>query len=422
MPPVKSAKSSDTVQTSVPIAGDSFSIPVSGYISPENIAEQIYKRNLELLRYGRRAEQLLYEVAEAVVAVNLDKQITLFNRAAETMLGIKSSDVNGKNLDDIIKIQDESGKKILLSTYCYGDSSDNKNNILENVELLAPYRSYYVNISFSAITQSDDQKEWLIAMTDITKQKELDKSKNEFISVTSHELRTPLTIIKSYLWMLANKGGDLNDKQKDYLTKAIEGSERLLSIINDTLDIARMEQNKTKFVLESLDLIDFTKSMIEDFKVKTDEKNLFLNFVPYDNNPIIITADKAKLGEIFLNFLGNALKFTQEGGIKILIDPYKEDYVKVSIVDSGLGILPEDIDRLFLKFGRLDNSYTTVARIGGTGLGLYIARNLVSKFGGDVGVTSEGLGKGSTFWFTLPIQKEGSLFDIASHSKITTLI
>ena len=415
MQKVSSAATSIDKQNINTIA-DSFSVPVSGYISPENIAEQIYKRNLELLRYGRRAEQLLYEVSEAVVAVNSDKKITLFNRAAENMLGIKSNDVNGKDLDEIIKIQDESGNQILLSTYCYEDTSNSLNNSLESVVLFAPYRNYFVNISFSAITQSEDQREWLIAMTDITKQRELDKSKDEFISVTSHELRTPLTIIKSYLWMLENKGGDLNEKQKDYLSKALEGSERLLSIINDTLDIARMDQNKTKFVLETFDLVDFTKSILEEFKMKADEKNLSLDFSSQDTN-YIVTADKSKLGEIYMNFMGNALKFTQEGGISVGIEPTANDYVKITIKDTGVGISPEDIDRLFLKFGRLDNSYTTVARIGGTGLGLYIARNLVKKFGGDVGVFSSGLGKGSTFWFTLPIQKDG-----ASVDKVTSLI
>lgn len=237
------------------------------------------------------------------------------------------------------------------------------------------------------------------------KLKALDKTKDEFISVASHELRTPMTAIKGYLWMLENKGGNLVDKQKNYLKRANNGVTRMLALINDMLDISRIEQGRILLERQATDLGPIITTVVDELTVPATDKNLKLTYVnPQENLPAVL-ADPNKTHEILVNLIGNAIKYTNRGSVEIKAGPDKTgEYVRVAITDTGRGISPEDLPRLFKKFGRLDNSFVTAAEAEGTGLGLYITKSLVEQHGGQIGVESK-IRTGSTFWFTLPIQK-----------------
>ncbi len=369
-------------------------------VNPLLFTKELYKKNAELLEQRRRIEQLLYSVSEAIFAVDRDHKITLFNRAAERLVGKRSVEVLGKTADEVISINYEKGLPIKSSDYAFQTTSDKSEH--NAVILTAGIKQYYVNLKAALSEEGLDARECIVILTDITREKELEKTKDDFISVTSHELRTPMTIIKSYLWMLGNeKKGTLNDKQKEYLEKAIKGAERMLNLINDTLNISRIEQGRIEFKMEMANFKEILDEICTDFKIKTDEKNIYLKETLMIENEIKVFVDRNKLREIITNFLGNSYKFTKEGGIEIKVEPTEDNKIKVSIIDTGRGIDPEDLPKLFHKFGRLDNSYTTVAESGGTGLGLYIVKSLVEKMGGEVGCASDGLNKGSTFWFTL---------------------
>ncbi len=370
--------------------------------SPQNIAKELYKKNLELLKQGRRIEQLLYSVSEAILAINKDNKITISNRALETMLGLDEAQVLGKDADKLLTLTTENNKPIKLSKLCFVPAKPNQ--AIQGV-ILRGKRNYYVNIKTAVLESEDvDTPECLITITDITSEKMLDDLKDDFLSVAAHELRTPMTIIKSYIWMLmSNKAGELSDKQRDYLEKAEGGTERLIALVNDMLNISKIEQGRLEYNLEKVNLTEILTELGTEFKLKTDEKNLYLH-LEIDKNIQVFT-DKNKLTEIITNLVGNAIKFTDTGGITIRAQKLKDRYVKVSIIDTGKGIKKQDLSRLFRKFGRLDNSYRTVAEAGGTGLGLYITKNLIEKMGGSIGVISEGIGKGSTFWITIPVKE-----------------
>jgi signal transduction histidine kinase len=237
----------------------------------------------------------------------------------------------------------------------------------------------------------------------------LNKLKDEFLSVASHELRTPMTIVKSYLWMLEKqKSGKLNSKQMDYLQKALEGTQRMIALINDMLDISRFEQKKVTFDLRQINICEAVSDSITSFEVQAKEKGISIVF---DNKctDLFVDADEIKLRDIMTNLIGNAIKFTKEGEIRVGVED-GQDFVKIWVKDSGSGIDPVDLDRLFHKFARIDNSYTIASDAGGTGLGLYIVKLYIEGMGGKTGAWSEGLTKGSTFWCTLPknkIQKFG---------------
>ncbi len=371
---------------------------------PDNktIAQEIYKRNRELLEQRRRTEQLLYSVSEAVVAVDKNLNITFLNSTAERIFKIKSDETLGKPVHAMIKIQTEKGIPINPDEYCFNDvpAKEETNYIV----LTAPDRTYYINLK-SRVVDPETSDECVLTITDITQQIELEKTKDEFIYVTSHELRTPITIIKSYLWMMQSaKGGGLSDKQKEYVEKAARGTERLLALINDTLSISRIENGKTQFVLEDINLKPVITEMSADFKVKTDEKGLKL-LVDVPEELKHVKADKNKIRELFINYFGNSIKFTSVGSITIkaenIVKPLG-DYVRVSIIDTGKGVAKENLNKLFLKFGRIDSTYQTVAESSGTGLGLYIVKTMVEAMGGSVGADSAGIDKGASFWFELP--------------------
>ncbi|OGC68685.1 hypothetical protein A2415_01895 [candidate division WWE3 bacterium RIFOXYC1_FULL_39_7] len=233
------------------------------------------------------------------------------------------------------------------------------------------------------------------------KLEQLDRLKDDFLSVASHELRTPMTIIKSYLWMLnAGKGGQLNQKQTEYLNKAVTSTERMIALINDMLNISRMEQGRVEFDIKKLDIVELIRDILVDLKVKADERKIYLE-LENQNEQMFGFTDLGKFTEILINLIGNSLKFTREGGIKVKVTE-DDNYVNVSVIDTGAGISIEDQKHLFHKFGRLDNSYQTVAESGGTGLGLYIVKLYIEGMRGTVQASSDGINKGSTFSFTIP--------------------
>ena len=231
--------------------------------------------------------------------------------------------------------------------------------------------------------------------------KVLNKMKDEFLTIASHELRTPMTIIKSYLWMLEQeKAGGLNKKQKNYLKKATTGTQRMINLINDMLDISKFEQNKIKFNIKQVEICSVIKDIINSFEPKVKEKGIYLTLEP-DCKDVFVDVDEEKIREVIINLVDNATNFTDKGGIEIGIDN-KQTYYRVWVKDTGKGIDPMNLKKLFHKFGRLNKSYTVATEAGGTGLGLYIVKLYVEGMGGKVGAWSEGEEKGSIFWIDLP--------------------
>ncbi|OGD95219.1 hypothetical protein A3A48_02875 [Candidatus Curtissbacteria bacterium RIFCSPLOWO2_01_FULL_37_9] len=258
--------------------------------------------------------------------------------------------------------------------------------------------------------------------------KELDKLKDDFVSVASHELRTPMTAIKSYLWMALNKlslqsssppaGLKLSlqsssspaglkkqdqlspEDLKRYLSRSYISVERLINLVNDMLNISRIEGRRIALKLEGTDLYQLTSDVVEEVIIKAKEKDIKVNIInkPYSR----VLCDKDKIHEVLLNLIGNSLKFTKNGGQISVGFVEKPPYVLTSVSDNGIGIAPENINNLFTKFGRLESSYVAVAESGGTGLGLYICKSLIELHKGTISAKSSGLGKGTTFSFTLP--------------------
>lgn len=372
-------------------------------IDIKKITEQLYIKNLELLDQRKRTEELLYNISEIVITIDKDYKVTFANKTTQKILELKGhQDIIGKDINEIIKVK-HGDKYFNTKEYCFDNSKTGhriKNLILETPN---KNKTMYVTLTTFTITyETSKNTECLITITDITEEKMLGKMKDEFLSLAAHELRTPITIIKGYLWLLVQeKAGKLNAEQKNYIQTVITSAENMHNLVNDMLNISRIEQGKTTFKIEKLDILNELKANVEGLQIKAKEKNIYLNLIYDVKHEYSAFADKTKLIEVFLNLVGNSIKFTKTGGINVLLE-HMDKYVKVSVIDTGIGISKEDQLKLFNKFGRIDSSYQTVAEIQGTGLGLYITKQYIEKMSGEIGMESEGVGKGCTFWFTLP--------------------
>lgn len=235
------------------------------------------------------------------------------------------------------------------------------------------------------------------------KLQELDKLKDDFVSIASHELRTPMTAIRSYVWMALHKADiPLSQKLQRYLYRTLISTERLINLVNDMLNISRIESGRVQITPQVFDIQSIVKEVVTEVDIKAKEKNLQLKIVEDPTLPKVF-ADPDKVHQVLLNLVGNALKFTPANGVITLSFFSDGKEVEVLVKDSGVGILKEDLAKLFTKFGRLESSYEHSSSTGGTGLGLYICKSLINMMKGRVWATSEGIGKGTTFIFTLPV-------------------
>ncbi len=228
--------------------------------------------------------------------------------------------------------------------------------------------------------------------------KELDKMKDEFLSVASHDLRTPMTAIKGYLWLMLKKLNTFPEDSGEKLRRIYNSTERMIALINDMLDISRIEGGRIEIVHEEFNIVDTAKEVEQELLGQTEERHQ--QFI-IENGTYMVRADRNRTHEVLVNLIGNAIKFTPNGGSIHVTFRERGGSVVTSVTDSGIGIAKEDIQKLFKKFGRIDNSDKMPTHVPGTGLGLYICKKIIELSGGEISVTSE-KDKGSSFIFSLP--------------------
>jgi len=235
------------------------------------------------------------------------------------------------------------------------------------------------------------------------KLKELDKQKDEFVSMAAHELRSPLTAIKGYVSMvIEGDTGDIPEKARQYLADSMAVTDRLVRLVNNMLNVTRIEEGRIVYQLEETSLIRAVQEIYNSSRVEAERKELkFVINIPngLEDN---VKVDPDRIREVIGNLVSNAIKFTEKGKVQIIMTNPKPEIVRVEVSDTGPGISQEEQAKLFQKFYRAES---TAGKTFGTGLGLYITRILIEKFGGRMGVISE-LDKGSNFWFELSAIKK----------------
>lgn len=242
--------------------------------------------------------------------------------------------------------------------------------------------------------------------------KELDQLKDEFVSIASHELRTPMTAIKSYLWMALNQPNQkIKEPLKKYLDISYNSTERLIRLVNDMLTVSRIERNKIELRKEPTDMTMVVQLVYDELKITADEKQIEFTF-DHPKAKLLVLGDKEKLREVIQNLVGNALKFTPEKGVIRLVAKTQKNTIQIAVSDTASGIPKDSIGKLFQKFSKIEYSYSKHSSQPGTGLGLYISKQIVSLHNGDIEVQSE-VGAGSTFTVILPLYQQPKGGDVS---------
>ena len=233
---------------------------------------------------------------------------------------------------------------------------------------------------------------------------ELDKMKSEFISMAGHQLRAPLTVIKGYTSLIMEGTIDgASQKIKDTLGKVMFSTDQLVKLVSSLLDLSRIETGKIRYEFIEGDLAAVVEEVIDKFRPNAQKRGLSIVFENKAGDALN-TFDRDKIREAAVNYLDNAIKYSASGTTIAVTLELRDGHIRLSIKDGGFGISQEDIPKLFGKFSRLNEARNIDPN--GIGIGLYFVKRVVEDHGGKVGVYSEGAGKGSTFWFELPIKKE----------------
>ena len=230
--------------------------------------------------------------------------------------------------------------------------------------------------------------------------KELDRLKSMFLASVSHELRTPLNSVIGFTgWLLMGMEGDLNEEQRKQLTMVKFSANHLLDLINDILDISKIEAGKMELSIEKFEIAEIVNDVVSSVLPLAKDKELGLMYdIP---KGIILNSDKRRIKQILMNLVSNAIKFTDQGNVKIEVKLLNNKDLEVTVSDSGIGIKKEDMEKLFQPFQQIDMSSSKSHE--GTGLGLYLSKKIIDLLHGDISVTSQ-FGKGSEFKFIFPIK------------------
>lgn len=248
--------------------------------------------------------------------------------------------------------------------------------------------------------------------------KRLDKAKSEFVSIASHQLRTPLTIIKGYISLLSEGSfGPVNEQTQKVLNRIYLSNERLIKLVNDLLDLSRIESGKMQYMPSDFDMTELMDSVAEEFKIPALDKEIQIKWKKPEEE-IHAWGDQQKVRQVVFNLVDNALKYTPAGTIEIKLEKY-DDKAKLSVKDSGIGMSQTTIELLFKKFSRGEKVPTINTE--GTGLGLYVAKRIVEDHKGKIWAESLGESKGSVFYMELPTKNPVPKLNIVPYKELSVI-
>lgn len=266
---------------------------------------------------------------------------------------------------------------------------------------------YFLKINISPIFDEYGKIVFCVAiMRDVSKEKEIEQAKSDFVSIVSHQLRTPLTVIKGYVSMLKEAGfGVLSDQQRVILSKVYDSNEHLINLVQDLLNMSRIEAGRIKYDFEEGQLEDIVNNIVEEMTNVAQEKGLYLKYDKPTSPLPKIRVDKEKIRQVIINFIDNSIKYTPQGGLSVSLSA-TADHVRFEVSDTGLGIKEDEMNNLFNKYSRGSDDSSKTKTIKGTGLGLYVAKMMVEAHKGVIGASSDGENKGAIFYFEIPVIKK----------------
>ena len=355
-----------------------------------------------------KSDVVINAIDDGVLAISKDGNIELINPSAQQIIGWDQGDALGLNWKSVLKLVTSDGKDVEdLENPIVQSLSKNQPTHNDKLFLLTSSEKRIL-VSIVSSPVGTDGEGIIVVFRDITKEKAEEREQAEFISTASHEMRTPVASIEGYLGLALNPAtAHIDEKARDFITKAHESAQHLGRLFQDLLDISKVEDGRMKNNPKIINVNEFLKDIFDGLATKASEKQLNYIFMPdivgeskeKSLQPIFYAnIDPDHFREVVSNLIENAIKYTPSGEVVVNVTG-DDKQISISVKDSGIGIPAEDIPHLFQKFYRVDNSDTR--EIGGTGLGLYLSRRLAEAMSGNLRVESK-YKEGSTFYLEIP--------------------
>lgn len=371
--------------------------------------------NSKLESERNKSDLILASIDDAVIVLDENKAISLFNPAAAKMTGWAKDEATGLDYRAVIKLLDDKNEPVPLANEPFLLTYQNETTTHNNAIFLQTKSGEVISldITVSPFISHDLSVKGVVAVfRDVSQQKKEEAQRADFISTASHEMRTPVAAIEGYLALALNsKVCAIDEKARAFLLKAHESTEHLGNLFQDLLTSSKAEDGRLTNHPEIVELGGLVESLSNDLKFSADKKSLAVEFslggtgkgVEVHGAGVLkplyySVVDPERIREVVTNLFDNAVKYTDSGKVSLSITG-NDDVVQIRIADTGHGIPAADIPHLFQKFYRVDNSATRT--IGGTGLGLFICRKIVEMYGGKIWLESQ-LDKGTTFFIHLP--------------------
>ncbi|MGQ9714379.1 MAG: GAF domain-containing protein [Anaerolineae bacterium] len=350
-----------------------------------------------------KSQAILDSIGDGVVFHDPEGKVLLVNPAAARILGGRPETLQGQDVRTLLAVFEESGQKAMRRAIEAVLQTREPRAVQTTVE---PEERVVSAHLAPVVTQGGEVLGVVTVLRDITREIEADRAKSEFVSTVSHELRTPMTSIKGYTdLLLMGAVGDLNPQQHHFLEVIKSNADRLTALINDLLDISRIETGRLRLDLQPMHVQEVIEEVLGSLRGRAEAKGLRVRAEVPQGLPAVV-ADRDRITQVVLNLMDNAVRYTPEGGEVSVRVELADEALLVHVQDTGIGIAPEEQDRIFERFYRSEDA--RVQETEGTGLGLAIVKSLVEMHGGRVWVESA-LEKGSTFSFTIPLRGRGGL-------------
>ncbi|MGM0752813.1 MAG: cell wall metabolism sensor histidine kinase WalK [Bacillota bacterium] len=387
---------SDMRKQALAMAKGNFSrkVKVYGYdeigqlaITFNNLTKRLQEAQATTEGERRKLSSVLSYMTDGVIATDRKGRVILINDPAADMLNVSRETVVSQPIVSLLGLDEE---------YTFDDLSNEQDSII--LDYSTKEKPYILRANFSIIQKETGFVNGLITVLhDITEQEKIDIERREFVANVSHELRTPLTTMRSYLEALAEGAWQDENIAPQFLDVTQNETERMIRLVNDLLQLSKMDSKDYRFNKDWVDFILFFHKIIDRFEMTKNVNVTFNRYLP--DKAMFVEVDQDKITQVLDNIISNALKYSPEGGTITFKVQEKDGYIEISVSDQGLGIPKENLEKIFERFYRVDKARTR--QMGGTGLGLAIAKEMISAHGGDVWATSTE-GKGTTITFTLP--------------------
>jgi len=374
---------------------------VPGAVIFLNISKLI-KRDIETYSVSERFKKIISALPDGVIVYDSDFKVAVFNGVAERIFGLNSDEVIGQKMGPE-KAQDPKfgilTQTIFPSLAPLVIPRSKPGDFPQVTDISFNEPAVELRVATTPIF-TESVTGFIKIIIDRTREVEIYRSKSEFITVAAHQLQTPITTIYWALDVLRKEEG-LAAETREVAQEGYLASQNLSKIVNDLLDVARIEEGKFGYIFQEIDIIEFFKELLKNANVAAKNAGVNLYFDPGPEMSLPLNVDPSKLAMAVSNLLDNAIKYNlKNGSVTVRIARLNDKpYVQVSIQDTGVGIPPDGLSKIFKKFFRAENAVKVHTE--GTGLGLYIVKNIIKRHGGAISVQSA-LGRGTTFYFTLP--------------------